>query len=1365
MSVLSDFLAGVKSTASKAKAGVKKAASYIPAESFAKPSKSTAVPGITSGAKLIKDLAVGTARLPVTLPTKALLTFTNTPSYTPVTGLEKFLVGNTPVASYTSDQKSIQKWAKDKGLSGNQAIAIGAIGAIGEAGLDFFTGGKGKTINTIADMAKANTTSKVSKIVKQANLSLPKETFELLAKETDPIKISKIINIGIEDSNFRKSVTAGLSQRAAAVEKEIQVANRAPVIDFEKIAKLEQERLDIPKMAQNLQKMEPEEVFDMGNWLKQRGVDPFKINEQGLASGVLPGRIEIPKVAPKAVVPKSVEADLMKEARKFTSAEDFYERSGGILRDKLRESGIKGQEQFTNFWNRATSSQKRTDVLDNAMQHRPTRTGANASDVSQKSSEMGIPDFYEHPEWYHYGGKEYDESVSALMLAKGNPDATITIYRATPKNELRTGDWVTLSKEKARLESLTEGSKVQSFKVKAKDVEFAGDDITEFGYWGDPLTNKTKTLKGFVGGGKLPEDAPAAKVSAYIKEMIGKREKEAPGIVERAKDLYKTAKSKLVDFNAPIEDVLASSQKKFGYEVRPTYDYTNQVDRVLRSPTLAGNFIRETGMEQLIRDVPNIDYLDQYLIAKQSRRLERMGFETGRNLAKDGELIAALGKEYEPFAKRVYAFSDKLLDYTVKSGLISDDLAKKLRVLYPEYVPMNRVMDELESAGEFGTKGVASLSSQSVVQKLKGSTREVKNPIASLLEKTVVAFEQGEKNKAAKLLAGYKDLPGNPFGLRELKASDTARNTISYLENGVKRRFETLSEIEQAAKALGVQRLNILGKIFAAPVRIAKLGITGINIPFVAANIVRDQVLAFVTSKHGLKTSIANPAVFIESVYNALGHKELYKRMVKEGGAGTSFDIARNQAEASLVEARGLKGLIKGEGTAKSKIKYVADTPARLLRAVEDVVGRSEELTRLQQFAGTEKALIKAGRTPEDARILAAKAARENTANFARRGEWGQVLNSAFLYLNASIQGSRSFIRALEREPIKTSAKLATSVFLPVSIATAWNLNDPKRKEAYMDIQDYEKENNIIIVPENPVKDENGKWDVIKMPLPPGMGRLASVPRRFIEQSQGLDPVSFKKIAQDLIASVSPVTPEVKSIASTLTPQAIKPTIEATMNKSLFTGVPQVSKKLENLPNELQVKKDTSFTARLVAGYFDVSPIKVQEFVKGTFGSVGLQALNAIDNVFEKTGRIQPEEVGGQSVIDAVFARFGKATGGREANKLYEQIAEQNKAEAGIKFKAKEGVQERFDTIRELAKQGDYAKMQEITNAMTPEEYKAYKGMAQAWKSANMTKTRSLLDVNPREAVRFVRSLDQFEQKRLVENLTPEEYEIYSLGK
>ena len=71
-----------------------------------------------------------------------------------------------------------------------------------------------------------------------------------------------------------------------------------------------------------------------------------------------------------------------------------------------------------------------------------------------------------------------------LQKIRGNPNADVIVYRAARKNELNPGDWVTFSRAYAK-DSVEPNApeKVYSFKVKAKDIIFAGDDINEFGYY------------------------------------------------------------------------------------------------------------------------------------------------------------------------------------------------------------------------------------------------------------------------------------------------------------------------------------------------------------------------------------------------------------------------------------------------------------------------------------------------------------------------------------------------------------------------------------------------------------------------------------------------------------------------------------------------------------------------------------------------------------------------------------------------------------------------------------------------------------------------------------------------------------------
>lgn len=214
-------------------------------------------------------------------------------------------------------------------------------------------------------------------------------------------------------------------------------------------------------------KITDKQVEDAAILMKLKGVDPTQSDKRVFTTKKLP--------APKKVsLPVSKELEpLYEEAKKYKSAEEFIDAQP-IKKDQLKGS----------------------------MQHRPSFDQMPpAYDLLKFGS---LPDdVYTHPDYsigngaIRRGEKAANESWNVLQKIKGKPEAEVTIYRATPKNELRTGDWVTLSKTYAKQESLNEGVKVHEFRVKAKDIIFAGDDINEFGYWGHSTSEKEKLNKIF----------------------------------------------------------------------------------------------------------------------------------------------------------------------------------------------------------------------------------------------------------------------------------------------------------------------------------------------------------------------------------------------------------------------------------------------------------------------------------------------------------------------------------------------------------------------------------------------------------------------------------------------------------------------------------------------------------------------------------------------------------------------------------------------------------------------------------------------------------------------------------------------------
>lgn len=130
------------------------------------------------------------------------------------------------------------------------------------------------------------------------------------------------------------------------------------------------------------------------------------------------------------------------------------------------------------------------------MAHRPTM-GARLDDLTVGPDGDGFfpSDLYSPrgKQIYGTGNKDYDdESYQAIMKAYKNPDAEVTVYRGVPKgvDEIRQGDWVTLSKKYAEDHASSgygqlgdDSGQVLFMKVKAKDIFSDGNDMNEFGYF------------------------------------------------------------------------------------------------------------------------------------------------------------------------------------------------------------------------------------------------------------------------------------------------------------------------------------------------------------------------------------------------------------------------------------------------------------------------------------------------------------------------------------------------------------------------------------------------------------------------------------------------------------------------------------------------------------------------------------------------------------------------------------------------------------------------------------------------------------------------------------------------------------------
>lgn len=473
-------------------------------------------------------------------------------------------------------------------------------------------------------------------------------------------------------------------------------------------------------------------------------------------------------------------------------------------------------------------------------------------------------------------------------------------------------------------------------------------------------------------------------------------------------------------------------------------------------------------------------------------------------------------------------------------------------------------------------------------------------------------------------------------------AESRGKSTISFINNGIKEIWETTPEIAAAAKSLSVDQMGIIARVASIFTRIFKVGTTGLRPAFTLVNIARDQITGLMNANFARNFAHSFP----KALWASLTKNDLYRRIESEAALNsTIFDIGRPKKNKTVQSIASTKSRI-------ARASYLVRNPKELFRAIEDVFGQFENMARIQSYLAEESGLRAQGRAESDIRVSAQEAARKNTGDFLRFGNLGRSINSILPYLNASKEGIRSMLRAAQNDPGKFAMKFGIIIGMPTVTWTAWNLSDEKRKAAYMDIEEYEKQGNLIWIPPNPEQDENGNWKVVKVPVAQNLLSLAAPLRRSIEIAHDVAPLELDQIIQDLNGTVNPIPLPLdeqtrRQAANQVVPQPIKPIIESTVNQNLFTGAPLVPDFLQQANPEDQFKEGTTQTARFIGRAFGVSPAKTENFLRGYFGPLSTDLLGTSDNALEALGIIGPGESRGTGVGENVMQRLFTAKGGK----------------------------------------------------------------------------------------------------------------------
>ena len=556
----------------------------------------------------------------------------------------------------------------------------------------------------------------------------------------------------------------------------------------------------------------------------------------------------------------------------------------------------------------------------------------------------------------------------------------------------------------------------------------------------------------------------------------------------------------------------------------------NQLDRNYMRPLLSS--MDENGLK--------IEELDVYLIAKHAR--ERNDYiasinedmpdgGSGMTTAKADEILSELSSKHEALeeaAEIVYAVNSQNLDNLVEGGHLTQETADTWRERWNFYVPLKG-----KAGTEYrpGTGLGYSISGANIKNALgRGIDNLPESPTAHAFAQAESAIVRTEKTKVGQALVEliranpepdfwtigqrtykkFEDLYGEPFegyeeapeGLVENidyhRVKNSQGQVVYRLDPNYRRRddvFAVMVEgqellinikdrvLMEQLKRMNTTQLNAVVRGFGMLNRYLAMINTALNPEFVITNFERDFQTAMVnlggehSAEIAAKVARSIPGAIRgiwQSTFDTRGQSEwrrLYDEMQAEGGTIGFFglediDTKVRNIQNKLVDRHGILG------RTKKGVMTVRDV-------VLDANLSVENAARLAAYKVMRDEAVSNGMSRKDAKARAASIAKNLTVNFNRKGELAPVLNSAYLFYNASIQGSARILTALSNPRVRkiVGGIMATSFALALYNRSMGGDDDDDIP--YWDkISDYTKQTNLIIM--HP--DGSGNFSKVRLP-------------------------------------------------------------------------------------------------------------------------------------------------------------------------------------------------------------------------------------------------------------------------------------------
>lgn len=667
---------------------------------------------------------------------------------------------------------------------------------------------------------------------------------------------------------------------------------------------------------------------------------------------------------------------------------------------------------------------------------------------------------------------------------------------------------------------------------------------------------------------------------------------EAKDVIKKAlNDVYTKVIDELNPLKDLVEEVERQTGEKIAFDDNPYMQAWLARGWVGKAETLIEHGAPEHGIKSLKDILKGIGKKEHkefsaYLVALHDLDLHKNKQKATFDYTEDAAVLGkhAGNERFQKAAAAIYKYQDYMLQMLVKEGMLTAKAYHTMRKMYPHYIPFFRDMSDAGMQSFLsGGKGFVDVSSP--VKRFKGSTRDIIDPLESIVKNTFQFYNAVERNHVGRTFAKLADKNGVGQIVERVNGNKAKTdNTFNVWENGEKVTYETTPELIQTMRMLDKDQSNMVAKILSYPANWLRAGAT-LSPEFILRNPVRDMIGASIYSKHGfipVVDTFKGLALFLKK-------GELYWDYMKSGAA--------HAAMVSL-DRDYLGGQLRDIMSRDSKVTKLIKNPLEVLRAMSEA---TEMATRLAEFDNARKGYTGIGnrlfgkdRNPLTAREAALES-RDITLDFSRRGSHTKKANQVIAFFNATIQGADKMARAFKEDPRGMTVKTMLYITLPSILL--WYMN--KDDERYQELPQWEKDT-FWIIP--------GKENMYRVPKPFEAGVLFGTSfermlQYFDDAKNNRKSVGFKGFGDRVIDSLAP----------SFMPTAMIPVVEAMTNYSLFRQRNIIPQSQENLPAHLQYGANTSELAKFVGDKINVSPYIVDNTIIGYGGGLAGLGLSGID--------------------------------------------------------------------------------------------------------------------------------------------------------